>query len=237
MLTARQWARLGLSIVRGLRDSNRTDELLVAEELVCRDRFAALKAELAPTIGADLEARELLRDKPRMAKSNGRLAALPGATIDYDELRKLAPSTLGGTYVRHLDRYGLDPDLLADPAGKWSGATYGDPDAAFLHERYRQTHDLWHALTGLGIQGYEEVLLHAFTWGQLHLPYSALILAFGTLKHILLERRWDVLESGLRAAHEAGRSARPLLLVYWERHWQEPVADIRTHYDIPMLAA
>ncbi|MFO0744365.1 MAG: Coq4 family protein [Myxococcota bacterium] len=160
MLTARQWARLGLSIARGLRDSTRTDELLVAEELVCRGRFAALHAELAPIIARDPEAQALLRDKPRMATD----------ALDYPALMRQPADTLGGAYARHLARYHLDPDLLADPAGKWSGAGYADPDIAYLHERYRQTHDLWHALTGLGTEGYEEVVLHAFTWGRLRLP-------------------------------------------------------------------
>jgi len=225
MLTARQWARLGLSIVRALRDSNRTDELLVAEELVCRPRFTALHATLRDTIARDPEARDLLRDKPRLATD----------AVDLDALRRLPATTLGGAYVRHLDRFGLDPDLLADPAGKWSGAGYDDPDTAYLHERYRQTHDLWHALTGLGTEGHEEVLIHAFTWGQLHLPYSALIVLFGTLKHILIERRWDVLTRGLDEAFAAGRAARPLLLVYWERRWDHDVDDLRHELGIRVL--
>jgi ubiquinone biosynthesis protein COQ4 len=226
-ITGRQWARLGLSIVRGLRDSTRTDELLVAEEIVCRGRFEALHATLADTIAGDPEARALLADKPRLAR----------ADVDFDALRALPPDTLGGAYARHLDRFGLDPDLLADPFGHWSGAHYRHPDAAYLHERYRQTHDLWHALTGLGTEGHEEVLIHAFTWAQLRLPYSALIIAFGTFKHILLERRWPVLRRGLRDAWEAGRDARPLLLVRWEDRWEEPLDAIRTRYGIRTLAA
>ncbi|MCC6622594.1 MAG: hypothetical protein IT385_15130 [Deltaproteobacteria bacterium] len=225
MLTPRQWARLGLSIVRGLRDSTRTDELLVAEELVCRGRFAALHASLRDTIARDPEARDLMRDKPRLATD----------ALDYDALGRLPATTLGGAYARHLARFGLDPDLLADPAGKWSGAGYPDPDTAYLHERYRQTHDLWHALTGLGTEGYEEVLVHAFSWGQLKLPYSALIVAFGTLKHVLLERRWDVLVRGLREAFDAGYAARPLILVYWERRWDHPLEELRRELGIRVL--
>jgi ubiquinone biosynthesis protein COQ4 len=227
MITTREWGRLGLSIVRGLRDSKRTDELLVAEEIVCRGRFEALHAQLAETIASDPEARSLLADKPRLAKD----------TVDFDALRALPADTLGGAYVRHLDRFGLDPDLLADPFGRWSGTHYDDPDTAYLHERYRQCHDLWHALIGLGIEGYEEVLVHAFTWAQLRLPYSALIVGFGTLKHILLERRWEVLRHGLRDAWQAGHEALPLLLVRWEDKWQLPVEEIRETYHIRKLAA
>lgn len=226
-MLAREWGRLGLSIARGLRDSKRTDELLVAEELVCRGRFRALHDDLMPLIAHDPEARALLADKPRLAKGD----------VDFDALRALPVDSLGGHYVRHLDRHGLDPDLLADPFGHWSGARYDDPDTAYLHERYRQTHDLWHALTGLGVEGYEEVLVHAFTWAQLHLPYSALIVAFGTLKHVLFERRWEVLRRRLREAWEAGRDARPLLLVRWEDRWETPLDEIRATYRIRSLTA
>jgi len=218
---------LGLSIARGLRDSTRTDELLVAEELVCRGRFRALHDALMPLIAGDPEARALLADKPRLARDE----------VDFAALRALPADTLGAVYANHLARFGLDPDLLADPFGHWSGAHYDDPDTAYLHERYRQTHDLWHALTGLGVEGHEEVLLHAFTWAQLRLPYSALIVTFGTLKHVVLERRWQILRHGLRAAWEAGRDARPLLLVRWEDRWATPIDEIRRTYHIRSLAA
>jgi len=223
----RQWIRLGQAITRTLADSNRTDELLVAEELVCRGRFARMRRELAPRIGTDPEATRLLRDKPQLGSRD----------VDYDALMALPADTLGGAYVRHLRRYGLDPDLLAEEAGRASGAGYDDPDTAYLHERYRQSHDLWHALTGLGVEGYEEVLLHAFTWSQLRLPYSALIVAFGAPKHMVLERRWEVLTQGLRAAFAAGRSAAPLLLVRWEDRWEWPLDRVREVYRIPVLTA
>ncbi|PKN57074.1 MAG: hypothetical protein CVU56_12855 [Deltaproteobacteria bacterium HGW-Deltaproteobacteria-14] len=226
-MTPQQWIRLSQAIVRTLADSERTDELLVAEELVSRGRFERLHRQLAPRLAADPEAAGLLRDKPRLAR----------AEVDFDALGALPASTLGGTYARHLERYGLDPDLLAGPAGAASGAGYHDPDTAYLHERYRQTHDLWHALTGLGTEGYEEVLLHAFTWAQLRLPYSALIVLFGAVKHMVLERRWETLTRGLRDAWQAGREASPLLLVRWEDRWERPVHEVRAALRIRTLAA
>ncbi|MFO0748297.1 MAG: Coq4 family protein [Myxococcota bacterium] len=225
MLTPRQWARLGLSIVRGMRDSTRTDELIVAEELVCRGRFAELRRELEARIAASPEAQALMRQKPRLATD----------ALDYAALRRLPVGTVGRAYVDFLDRHRLDPNALAEPAGKASGAGYADRDAGYLHERYRQCHDVWHALTGLGIEGYEEVVLHAFTWGQLRLPYSALIVAFGTLKHVLLERRWDVLRHGLADAWRAGLAAQPLILVHWEERWGEPLERVRAELGIRVL--
>ena len=224
-MTPQQWFRLTQAIVRTLGDSNRTDELLVAEELVSRGRFERLHRQLAPRLAVDPEAKALMRDKPRLARSD----------IDFAALAALPSDTLGGTYARHLERYQLDPDLLAGAAGAASGAGYRDPDTAFLHERYRQSHDLWHALTGLGTEGYEEVLLHAFTWAQLRLPYSALIVLFGAVKHMLLERRWETLTRGLNDAWQAGREAAPLLLVRWEDRWERPVASVRGAFRIRVI--
>lgn len=224
-MTSRQWLMLGRSMVRALLDSKRTDELLVVEELVCRNRFIALKDELAPQLARDPEARALMADKPCIATR----------ALDYDALRRLPADTLGAHYTRFLDGCGLDPDILAEPAGTASGAGYSDPDAAFLHERYRQTHDIWHALTGLGMEGHEEVILHAFTWGQLRLPYSALIVTLGALKHVVLERRWRVLMQTLPDAYAAGFSAKPLILVYWERRFAEPIEKLRAELGIRVL--
>ena len=223
--TPAQVLRFGKVLVKTLADSKETNELLVGEEIVSRGRFERVMDELRPLIAADPEAQELLRDKPRMARD----------AIDYDALRRLSPTTVGGAYVRHLDRFGLDPDVLAQPAGSHSGWGYTDPDIAYLHERYRQVHDLWHALLGLGTEGYEEVLVHAFTWPQLYLPYSALIISFGTLKHMVLERRWHMLTRGLREAWQAGKDAQQLLLVYWEKRWDEPVEVALARYGIRPL--
>ena len=114
--------------------------------------------------------------------------------------------------------------------------TLADSELAFLVRRFRQTHDVWHALTGLGTSGHEEVIIHAFSWGQLQLPVSAPVLIFGTLKHIVLEARWQTLREGLWDAYASGRDALPLLPVYWERHWEEPIEQTRARLRIRAAA-
>ena len=103
---------------------------------------------------------------------------------------------------------------------------------AYLMRRFRQTHDVWHALLGLGVQGHEEVIIHAFSYGQLRLPVSAMVMFFGSIKHIVLERRWGALRHALREAYDIGRRAQPLLPVYWERIWDQPLAEVRAPYSI-----
>lgn len=194
--------------VRALRDSNETNELLLGEEISSVGRMPALARQLE----ASPEGRTILRERPRITS----------ATVDLGELRALPEGTLGRTYAEHLDRCGLDLDALSVPVTRGR-----DEEANYLLERVRQTHDVWHAVLGLGAAGHEEVLVHAFQWPQLHMPYSALVVFFGTIKHLVGERRWATLKRALPGAYRAGRRAAPLLPVYWERRWEQPIESLR----------
>ena len=147
--------------------------------------------------------------------------------MDLDVLRQLPPETLGGAYARHLDRYRLE--MFADETPE---DHIDDPDVRYLIQRYRQVHDIWHVLLGLGTRGHEEVLVHAFVLGHLGLPVSAMIVLLGGLKHIVFERRWAALRHAVREAFDSGRDAEPLLLVQWENLWSEPVDGLRQRYGI-----
>ena len=216
-MTRSEMRRLVVATARVLADSERTDEIHVAEELTGRRRFR----EIRETMFDSPEARDLLREQPELCERQ----------VDYDALRRLPTGSLGAHYVRHLDSNGLTAESQAAPARYVS-----DPEIAYLMRRFRQTHDVWHALVGVGIRGHEEVMLHAFSWGQLRLPVSAMVVGFGAFKHMVLEGRFRALVSGLAEAHRRGRDAAPLLPVYWERHWEEPMASVRRRYRLESLA-
>jgi ubiquinone biosynthesis protein COQ4 len=213
MLTARDTGRLLQATLRVLADSERTDEIHVAEELTGRGRFAALRREAFTSA----EGRTLLAERPELRSDR----------VDYDALRRLPIHTLGYAYVAHLDAHGLSADSQAAPT-----RYVDDPEIAYLMRRFRQTHDVWHALLGLGTAGHEEVILHAFSWGQLQLPVSALVVVFGTLKHIVLEARWSALRHALPDAWQSGRRAAPLLPVHWEKCWGDPLDEVRARYRV-----
>lgn len=210
---AKDTYRVALATARVLADSTRTDEIHRVEEITGRPR---LRAELA-AIARTPEGQRLLARRPELSS----------AQVDYAALRRLPADTLGGAYVRHLDDNGITADYQAQ------GTVYvDDPDIAYLVRRFRQTHDVWHALLGLGIAGHEEVIVHWFTWGQLRLPHSALIMIFGTLKHLVLERRWPALRHTLLEAYRDGRDAKPLLGVIWEDRWTQPLAQVRADFGV-----
>jgi len=211
--TLRESYVVGRAVVRVLADSTRTGEIHKVEEITGR---AAYRRVLAAAPGVD----RLLRDRPELSSER----------VDFAALRRLPADTLGGAYVRHLDRHGLSADSQATHA-----SFVDDPDMAYLMRRYRQTHDVWHALLGLGIEGHEEVVVHAFSWGQLRLPVSAMVVLFGAIKHMVLERRWATLRHALLEAYRVGRDAAPLIGVAWEDLWARPIDEVRATYRLRPL--
>ena len=216
MSLARDTYRVGLAVVRVLGDSTKTHEIHRVEEITGQPRMRGLLAELQKTD----DGRRLLAERPELSSQR----------VDYEALRALPETTLGGAYARHLDRNGLSADYQAAATRH-----VDDPDIAYLMRRFRQTHDVWHALLGLGIAGHEEVIIHWFSWGQLRLPVSAMIMFFGTIKHLVMERRWQALRHSALEAYRAGRGAAPLMPVIWEDRWPEPIARIRAELHVEPL--
>src|SRR5262249_26158167 len=64
-------------------------------------------------------------------------------TVDLDALLALPEGTLGRAYATFLRSRGLTPEVFdAPPEG------VPDPKVAYVIQRARQTHDLWHVVTG-----------------------------------------------------------------------------------------
>lgn len=201
--------------VRVLLDSTRLDDILEVGEITGR---ASMERALAEVCDIE-EGRRLLRERPELNRLH----------VDFDALAELPEGTVGRCLSDHLNRFGLDLDALNVPP-----PTPEDTDLRYLLRRYRGNHDIWHAILGLGTEGFEEVLVHAFTYGQLRFPLSTMVVFFGTLKHIILEGRWDVLKDDIRRYYELGQQSSPLLAVYWEERWDMPLMALREHVGLPV---
>jgi ubiquinone biosynthesis protein COQ4 len=149
------------------------------------------------------------------------------AVYDLDELGKLPADTLGGAYARHMKANNLRADyydVKVTPRTRMQ----------FLRQRMRQTHDIWHVLTGWGTDEFDEVGIQGFTAGQYMSSMAAIIGAAAFLKSILrcrfneLERHVDNFCDG----YSAGKRADNLLAVKWEELWSENVETLRRRYGI-----
>lgn len=153
--------------------------------------------------------RRILRERPRITS----------ASLDLPRLRTLPSNTVGGTYVSWLDREGVSPDT------RDSVRYIDDEECAYVMQRYRESHDFYHALTGLPIVREGEVALKAFEFANTLLPMTGLsLLAVATLKPAERGRFFSIygpwaLRNGLRSDE--------VINVYWEEEMETDVDALR----------
>ena len=144
---------------------------------------------------------------------------IDSGTVDWDKLRALPATTLGGAYVRYLDDNGLDPDLFQPPPGL-------PPIPSWVAQRVRQTHDVWHVLTGYAPDVPGEIALQAFTYAQLRMPSAWLIAVLGTL--LKAPRSARTVYDGFKR----GEAAAFLPVIRFEDMWERDLDDVRRELGI-----
>jgi ubiquinone biosynthesis protein Coq4 len=147
-------------------------------------------------------------------------------SYDLEALGRLPADTLGGALARHMRAAGLGQDFYehAQPRNRMQ----------FLRLRMRQTHDIWHVLTGFDTGVYDEVAIQGFVAGQYTSATSAILAAAAFLKSVL-RGRFDELQTyvdGFCEGYVAGKRAESLLAVRWEELWEEKVEALRKRYGI-----
>jgi ubiquinone biosynthesis protein COQ4 len=211
-LFTRIWlgVRAGFALGRDPNDTSQVFRMVIAFDY---DRLERMRARMETSETG----RALLRERP----------AIDSKSVDFAALRALPKDTLGGGYARLLEKAKLDPDLFQPP-------TVLGPELAYVSQRSRQTHDLWHVLTGLDTDVPGEIMLQAFTWGQFQSRTSRWIAVFGTLHYGF---RYPQLWRDIRGWYTAGKRAEFLLAVPWEKLWNEPVAALRERFGIAPVSA
>jgi ubiquinone biosynthesis protein COQ4 len=154
----------------------------------------------------DPEGRRLLQERPR----------LDAASLKLDELARLPAGSLGQVFARYFKERGLKPFATSAPI---------QDDADYIANRLRETHDLWHLMTGYGTHGSGELELQAFSYGNLRNPSSLIILSF--IPGVHAREDFEGMPGWLSAAYKRGKAARPFAGVFWEDHWETPLAKLR----------
>lgn len=165
---------------------------------------------------SDPETAAFIRDRKKMQ------------TYEMNDLKKLNPGTLGRTYADHMALYSLQPNFY-----KFISAP---DDTAFCMMRLRQTHDLWHVMTGFGVSHPEELGLLAFYTALTEAPLSPFMVGGALIKAALKENAivrpiFDNLAKG----YAMGLKARQMFALDWENNWKTPLEDLRKKYHIKAL--
>ncbi len=212
--TALERARLAARALRDLmEDPDDTTRVFVLGLLVSRRMYPKFLARIT----MDDRGARLLRERP----------AINSTRVDFDRLRALPSTTLGGAYARYLDENGLDPDLFQAPPGLPEVPSY-------VAQRMRQVHDIWHVLTGYETNVRGEVALQAFTWAQTDSPSSLLITVGALLRFGLVDR--SMLPMAVDG-YRRGRRAEFLPPLWLEEMWDRPLEDVRRELGITPAAA
>ncbi len=194
-----------------MRDASDTEQVFVLGILMNRKAYPRFFARFASVEDGD----RLIRERPIIDSKN----------VDYDWLRGLPERSLGFRYAKHLDDNGLDPDLFQPPPGL-------PASIAYVSQRMRQTHDIWHVLTGYSTQISGESALLAFTHAITSMPMTGFISRAAVVRN-------GVKLSWLRRNRDAtrrGQAARFLPSVHWESRWEQPLEDVIREMQIPPRA-
>jgi ubiquinone biosynthesis protein COQ4 len=144
--------------------------------------------------------------------------------VALQQLIKLPEHTLGYVYADHMMRNGLTP----------LQASQVDNDYQFFIAHIRETHDLWHVVTGFDTNITGEIQLEAFYVAQLYASrFWLALLAKNLLKAVVYDiemagKYLDAITQGWTMAQKA----KPLFGMHWNTLWSTPLTDLRTSLNI-----
>jgi ubiquinone biosynthesis protein COQ4 len=163
------------------------------------------------------EGRRVLAEKP----------ALGARLADRATLTGLPTGSLGRAYAELVEREGITPQGIVDAsiAGKHSTEELSE-DLRFLGERMRDTHDLWHVVTGYGPDLVGEAALLCFTYAQTKNPGVGLVVLLAVIKGD--PEIWRVMAN----AYRRGKRAKWLPGVAWEELLDRPLDEVRAALDV-----
>ena len=145
-------------------------------------------------------------------------------------LGALPNGSFGSTYYHFTQREDLAAEGLVD-ASAVENETFSHPHLVRYATRLRDTHDLWHTLTGYGRDELGEACLLAFTYAQTRNRGIFLIAIVGGFK--LRQAMGPGVFRALVRAYRDGRQAAWLPAIHFESLLSEPITDVRTQLRIP----
>lgn len=194
-----------------LLDPRRHDMVAVLGETTGSKALTSLYARMID----DPEGSRILVDKPRINSS----------TIDLDALRKLPTDSLGRMYIRFLEDNKVTPD------SRLPVQFVDDPELAYVMQRYREGHDLFHTVLGMPTNMLGEVAVKWIEALQTGLPMCYGGAVFGPLR-FRPKQRQKYVSVYLPWAIRVGRTARLLMNVYFEERWEQSIHDVRAEFGI-----
>jgi ubiquinone biosynthesis protein COQ4 len=144
---------------------------------------------------------------------------------DIENLLTYSPDTLGYAYASYIKKSGFDPGFYRP--------IQVEDDISYVLLRTRQTHDIWHIVTGFNTDGLGEIGLKAFELAQTRRNLAVFLVGavlLGTLvksPEILPDLLTQII-----AGYQMGLKAKPLFSQKWEEDWNKPLSEWRIELEI-----
>ncbi|GBG30155.1 Ubiquinone biosynthesis protein coq4, mitochondrial [Hondaea fermentalgiana] len=227
--------RLGVAVreaLRALRDPYLGGESVAAVAEATGD--AALR-EMRGKMMRHETGRRILRERP----------VLEQRAVDFARLEKLPADTVGGAFAAYLNMHGFE--FGTRPQVRY----VEDPELAYIMQRYRDTHDLLHAICGVPVSVSGEVALKWFEMVQTGLPMTALaafagglraepsmrssLLRGGPLHSLLGNGPPSELSAYVMWCVQMAKRSDFFLNIYFEECWEEPLPEMRKRVGLRAL--
>lgn len=145
-------------------------------------------------------------------------------TPKLQDLLTLPKDSLGYIYSSHMTEVNFDPEFYRKVVVQ--------DDFTYIALRMRQTHDIWHTVTGFKVDVVGEIGLQAFQLAQNHSPMAVMLMAGALLNMIRSCQNIDGLMQIMSHGYHMGRQAKPFLAQKWEEGWEKPLAEWRSELNI-----
>ncbi|KAL3823989.1 hypothetical protein ACJIZ3_020018 [Penstemon smallii] len=197
------------SAVGALLDPRRADLIAALGETTGKPAFERVLERMKRSP----EGRAILLDRPRVISANvGHAWDLPA-------------NTFGAAYANFMGSRNFSPDDR--PPVRFMETD----ELGYVTTRAREVHDFWHTLFGLPTNLIGESALKVIEFEQMMLPMCALSVVGGTARFSERQRKlfyrhyfpWAV---------RAGMRCTDLMCVYYERHFDEDLEDVRRKWGI-----
>ncbi|KAK0177055.1 hypothetical protein PV328_001137 [Microctonus aethiopoides] len=164
------------------------------------------------------EGQRILREKPRINTT----------TVDLLKLKKFPTGTLGKIYSDFLDVNLITPD------SRNYVHFVEDIELAYVMQRYREVHDIFHAILLMPTTMLGEVSVKWIEAFQTQLPMCIGAALFGAARLRSRQRKLYI-DHHLPWAINMGKTSSFLLAVYFEERWEQTIDDFYCEMNIKRL--
>jgi ubiquinone biosynthesis protein Coq4 len=148
---------------------------------------------------------------------------------DLAALLEYSADSLGYTYASQMKKLGLKTI---------EARIETNSETSYVENRWRQTHDIWHIITGFDTSEIGEIGLQAFYLAQFQLPLASLLIANALISVTIWQpQTLSVLLKAIARGWEMGKNAKPLIAQKWEEAWEKPVEIWRKELNVQPVNA